>query len=334
MKKLIISSVLASLCALTAWAGPQPQRKALRTADDTVVINFGKSRITLVLATKADREKLKELDLNQLLSKVDGYIAVASQSKRDTVFTDKNTQYEINVADSSLIVVRQKPADAQKQNEESKEKEKQKDRDKDRRRSRKVIIDVFDLDLGLNTYFGSGGTPSGQPYELRPLGSRYVAMSSGIKVPLGKSPVKLRTGLELSWYNFMFANNVRVENQPSGVAFVPANIDLDRSKLTAAYLNLPVMFEIGRSYNTLALGLGGYVGYRLGSYTKEVYYESSGDKQKPKNHENFALSDLRYGLTTQLRVYRLTLFFNYDLNPLFAQGRGPELNAFSFGVRL
>ena len=26
------------------------------------------------------------------------------------------------------------------------------------------------------------------------------------------------------------------------------------------------------------------------------------------------------------------LFFNYDLNELFAEGKGPKLNAFSFGV--
>jgi hypothetical protein len=35
-----------------------------------------------------------------------------------------------------------------------------------------------------------------------------------------------------------------------------------------------------------------------------------------------------------MSVRSLDVFFNYDLNDLFNEGRGPELNAFSFGIIL
>ena len=43
------------------------------------------------------------------------------------------------------------------------------------------------------------------------------------------------------------------------------------------------------------------------------------------------MNNFRYGIRLQLGFKNTDLFFNYDLNPQFAKGKGQTLNAFSFG---
>ena len=76
-----------------------------------------------------------------------------------------------------------------------------------------------------------------------------------------------------------------------------------------------------------------YAGYRIASYTKYVTKED-GDKEKDKDKDGFYLNNFRYGVRGQIGFRGIDIFFNYDLNELFADNRGPELNAFSFGVVL
>ena len=74
-----------------------------------------------------------------------------------------------------------------------------------------------------------------------------------------------------------------------------------------------------------------YGGYRLASYTKQVF--DDGDRERKQiNHDNFYLNNLRYGVRFQFGVFDTDFFINYDLNDLFREGKGPELNAYSFGI--
>jgi hypothetical protein len=89
-----------------------------------------------------------------------------------------------------------------------------------------------------------------------------------------------------------------------------------------------IAFKKGKAFEYI--GVGGYVGYRLNSHSKVKY--SGGGKDKEFN--NFYLNDFRYGLTAQLGINNFPdLFFNYDFNDLFQNGRGPKVNAVSFGIK-
>ena len=79
------------------------------------------------------------------------------------------------------------------------------------------------------------------------------------------------------------------------------------------------------------LGIGPYMGYRIASKSKLVY-ESGDDREKEKDRDSFYLNNLRYGFRLQLGVRSTDLFINYDLNDLFADEKGPRLNAISFGL--
>ena len=140
----------------------------------------------------------------------------------------------------------------------------------------------------------------------------------------------------------MFSGDNYALETSNGVEFPEYETSLDKSKLTAAYINLPLMVHLDFADNNkrgLKLAFGGYAGYKVGSYTKIVYHEN-GDRQKDKEHSNFRLNDWRYGLRAEVGVGEdkfdsgLRLFFNYDLNTLFVENSNlPKLNAFSFGVR-
>ena len=49
----------------------------------------------------------------------------------------------------------------------------------------------------------------------------------------------------------------------------------------------------------------------------------------------YSLNNFRYGLTAEVDFRNAPTFFvNYDLNPLFRAGQGPQVRGLSFGVRL
>ena len=94
-----------------------------------------------------------------------------------------------------------------------------------------------------------------------------------------------------------------------------------------------MLLNLGFKKEKFKIGVGGYVGYRVGGYTKEVY--AGGGKEKDKG--SLALNNFKYGLTTEVGMkYGGTLFFRYDLNDLFkdSQTNMKDMRAFSFGIRI
>lgn len=210
----------------------------------------------------------------------------------------------------------------------------------------------FSSRSGFNIYFGfnaftntnsiSGGN-NPKDFELSPFGSRYFGFGwtrSGTISKGTNTAFKISYGLEVSWYNFMFENdNFLVKNaneigfrnyqDPQGKPVV-----LCRNKLTVASLNIPVMPYIAFKKSSVVtyIAAGGYVGYRMDSYTKTKEDDSG---KKEWNHSSFFLNNLRYGLAFELGLKNFPdLFVNYDLNNMFQDGRGPKVGGISFGIRL
>ncbi|MFM7329433.1 MAG: hypothetical protein ACKO3B_11940 [Bacteroidota bacterium] len=218
----------------------------------------------------------------------------------------------------------------------------------DGRKYRKTTYQSFNIDLGLNNYLSGGKfvDADNAPYTVRPLGSWYVGANSVYRTRLARK-LFIEWGLGGSIYNFKFQNDsLRVIRDANGVQFVNDTREADyrKSKLTAGYLQAsfvpvidfgankykPGVFN-GRSGRSLRFGVGPYAGYRVLGYTKQ-YYRIDGDKKRDRNHDNFYLNNLRYGIRAQIGFRDTDLFFTYDLNELFAKGKGPSLNAFSFGI--
>jgi hypothetical protein len=204
----------------------------------------------------------------------------------------------------------------------------------------------FNMDLGTNNYMSNGKFPDSENelYSVRPWGSWYVGLASIQRTKLDKK-FFLEWGLGVNWYNFKFQkDNILMIKDDNGTTFVEDTREVNyiKSKLTVAYVTaslIPVVDFGGNNRkariwegnsNSFRIGLGPYLSYRIASHSKLVY--ENGDKEKEKDHDSFYLNTIRYGARLQLGYRSTDLFFNYDFNELFTSGKGPALNAISFGV--
>lgn len=211
---------------------------------------------------------------------------------------------------------------------------------------------------GLNLYLGLNGTSGNLPavsiaqfpapllstdFGLKPMGSRYVGLEISRSIRLASNPksrFNLGYGLQFDWYNFMFDHNRIIQKGTDAVIFQPI-IDsnggetvLSKNKMTVSYVTLPIMphWTYSKESAVQMIGLGGYVSYRLDSYTKAI--EDKTDNLH-KNTSNLFVNQIRYGVRAEFALKHFPdLFFSYDLSPLFEKGKGPDVQAFSFGLRL
>jgi len=204
------------------------------------------------------------------------------------------------------------------------------------------------FDFGLNNYLNNGKFPdeTNELYTVKPLVAWNIALGITNTTKIA-GPLYLEWGGNVNWYNFKFENDrTRMEKTDNGVVFFE---DLDvrdprKSKFVVPYLNaqLVPMFQFGKARRDgwfpfdrdddsgFRIGMGGYAGYRIGSRHKYVIKQDN--RIRVKTRENYFVNNWRYGVRFQLGFRSFDFYANYDLNELFIEGKGPELNAFSFGI--
>lgn len=346
MKKQILAA-LFSVAALTTIAQPA----------DTLVVRVGKeSKVIFQIKDKQDLETLKHYNFQALMDDM-----LQKLEKRDTSALSKSSVDYLKDT-TKQVTETPRPEDTWiRDRNDDREDEwadvyRRERRDRDRDRYSRRMYHSFNIDLGMNNYLEDGHFPDGsnQLYTVKPWGSWYVGLTSTLRTRI-TNKFYLEWGAGVTWYNFKFSNfKTGITKDDTGVIFYEnprTDVEFTKSKLTVCYVNLSMvpMFDLGgysrkqMIFNgdrlnfdrrgSFRFGVGPYVGYRLDSYTKQVY-EENGDKQKSHYHDNYYLNNIRYGLRAQIGFRDTDIFFNYDMNELFIDGKGPKLNAFSFGITL
>lgn len=339
IKTTIRSKLVAVALMLIACIPVKAQQQK-----DTLIINAGSSQIMFLINDRQDLNLIEDYDLNAILKELRLSLE-QDTTGQEVIVKDVNGEKQ-QVKDTTIII------------EESTEEY------SDNKPKKKWSNHTFNIDLGTNNYLDNGKFPDADnaPYSVRPFGSWYVGLASVNKTNISDH-FYLEWGPSITWYNFKFQNDrIRVSKENDGLTFAEDNLLLDadfkKSKLTVSYINFSLvpMFQFGSAPERnnwsikkssdcfsmekgvydhtggFRIGLGGYGGYRIGSYTKVVY--DDGDKERDKDKNNFYLNNFRYGLRLQAGYRGTDIFFNYDLNELFSEGKGPQLNAFSFGIIL
>jgi hypothetical protein len=316
---------------------------------DTVIVELAKtSKMIFTIQDKKDLEILKHYNFQQLFNDILNRLEHPDStniSQTDSVKTELNVSNNEIEDDEEDQEANENIEDTHKYRREHHEHNERWRWHRDRNHWGNTW-QSFNFDLGMNNYIDNGNSAanSSANYVVRPWGSWYVAVNSVQRTRLAKA-FFLEWGLGMSWYNFKFENeNTWINKTADQVIFQPDPRDFDfiKSKLTVSYVNVSLIPVIDFSDdntkprlwdggNSFRIGLGPYAGYRIGSHSKQEYKED-GDRDRDKNRDNFYLNNLRYGARLQIGFRSTDLFFNYDMNKLFTEGKGPDLNAFSFGV--
>ncbi len=202
------------------------------------------------------------------------------------------------------------------------------------------------LDLGLNALVNRNALTA-QPgnqfnaVDLRTEGSRYVNIGLNWDPRLGgkHSLVSLTVGPEFAFNNYMLSGNNKWVNTNgrTDVVHETNGRQYQKTKLATSSVNLPVMLRLqlrdAHYRPTFLLGAGGFVGYRIKSWTK-LKYTSEGTTYKDKEDGSYNMENFLYGLQGTIGYGDLEFFAKYNLNPLFKTGAGPDTQVLSFGVRL
>lgn len=337
-------------CLSVSWTA------SAQTKTDSVIIKVGEaSKVIFAIGDRKDLETLKQYDfqavVNDLITKLEKNDSTPLAKPAETYVQpttptiSSNQESQEEDWDTSWRERDRRDRDSYRDRQEYRD---QNVVVRDRRYYGRRTYHSFNFDLGTNNYLSNNKFPdqNNDLYTVRPWGSWYVGLNSTQRTRVARK-LFLEWGLGVSWYNFKFQDEkILVGKDATGVNFSVDQRDLDfkKSKLTATFLNASIvpmldfggnrrkaMFFDGDHSESFRIGAGPYVGYRIDSYAKQVYKEE-GDKKDDRNRDNFYLNNIRYGLRVQVGFRDTDLFFNYDMNELFASGKGPELNAFSFGI--
>ncbi|HEX8658280.1 MAG TPA: outer membrane beta-barrel protein [Hymenobacter sp.] len=201
------------------------------------------------------------------------------------------------------------------------------------------------FDLGLNAfinqkeYLSPTGTP--EPLDLRTGGARYVNLGWDWNTRLGgkRSPLNITVGPHFAFNNYMLSGNNRWvnENGRTDVVRETNGRQYQKSKLASSSVNLPLMLQLklrdSHHKPTFSLGAGGFVGYRIKSWTK-LKYTNDGTTYKDKEDGSYNMENFLYGLQGTIGYRGLELFAKYNMNGLFKTAAGPDTQVLSFGLRV
>lgn len=291
---------------------------------DTVIIKFGEnSQLTLYIDNPEDRQTLSELDLNALVEKVNAYME--TQYSEEPVYSEANPQTVEKVEMETEIKTIQFENQANISNENIPKKFSCKDTCRNEN-----VKWVWNFDVGFNNYQQNGRVAGAIAQDLKAGRSNYFAIGTGLKTKIAER-TSFRVGAEISWNSLHFANDTRLETSEKGTTFVIDSFAVDKSKLNITYLSVPLMFQF-ESPKRWVFGLGGHLGYRIGTHFKREY-RTEGINKTEKEYDSFGVNDFKYGLRSEVGYEGWRLFMNYDLNALF-KGDSPDLQLLSFGFRM
>lgn len=179
--------------------------------------------------------------------------------------------------------------------------------------------------------------------ELNFFRSNEFSIGFGGKTRIGNvsSPLYVKYGLEISWYDFVFRNSSTYIQKDSAETTIgpdmSGTIRPSKSKYKTVYWNVPVMLQLDFSEGNardegFTLGVGGYVGIR-GSFKRKMTFSSdvvSDAKEVLK--DPFFSNQYRYGVMGQIGFGSFKITSKYDLNSFFQDGNGPDYQMASLTI--
>lgn len=342
MKKYLLLFCLMALVQV-GFAGSLKNYQPTFTSD-SIIVEFGKSgKVVIIVDNKEDFEKLKSMNINEIIRELDlaqneetGELTIVEikdkngNMKEVVKVTENGMETEVYIGGMRVLV------------DDSGVNTKVKIESGLKKKSDPPFRTFFNVDLGVNNYLNSDGQfpTSDNPYAVKGWGSWNVGLNWMAAQRISKG-FYWNFGIGFQFYNFKFENRDFQAVRGDGMIEFDQRTDVDgfKSKISASYLTATTMLELdfGRMGDNgrrgMRIAAGPYVGYRLGGQSKYVYRELGGSgRKKEKEATGLYLNNLRYGIRGEIGVGRVTFFTTYDLNSLYQEDKGPELNPITFGI--
>ncbi len=169
------------------------------------------------------------------------------------------------------------------------------------------------------------------------------------------------TGVGLQWNNYRFSKQTYLSSDSSQLmGYYMDGISVRKTKLTAMYITIPVMFEFQtkqpRRIHRFHFAIGGQVSARISTHTKIYYNEAnkpynlvdpvtgsivgtglspnSNNRNIVKNFNSFYLNPFKFDAMVRFGYGIINIYATYSLNTMFAKNKGPELYPFTAGITL
>lgn len=277
-------------------------------------------------------------------------LALSLNAQTDTIPAKKADTTNINLGNSKITIIEDKSGDkthvtvTQDSTIIVDTNELPDEPGKSVRRNKKMQNVWGGVELGINGLLNADRsfslTGADAPYSLDY--AKSVSVSVNIfeqKIRLVKNNLYLSTGIGLEFNNFRFDNNsLKLNPDTTPLAFTyDTTHTYTKNKLTAAYLNVPLLLTVAannkKGKNAFHISVGAMVGWKYRSHQKMVYNDGNG-KEKPKEFDNFNMNPFRFTAMARMGYKNIGVYANYSLNSLFLKNQGPELYPLTMGVSL
>lgn len=176
-----------------------------------------------------------------------------------------------------------------------------------------------------------------------------------------KKTIGFVTGLGLQWNNYRFSRQTFLTPDSTEIkGYYMDGVSVRKTKLTAMYLTVPIMFEFQtgqpRRINRFHFAVGGQISARISTHTKIYYNESNkpydlvdpvsgvvvansltptaNERNIVKNFNSFHMSPFKFDAMVRFGYGVINLYATYSLNTMFLKNKGPELYPFTAGITI
>ncbi|WP_405604339.1 hypothetical protein [Polaribacter sp. Asnod1-A03] len=220
------------------------------------------------------------------------------------------------------------------------------ERDRKVRRNRKTTSQ-FVFAIGVNNVLNNNKLNSLNNSEYKFWKSHFYELGWTWKTRVSDKPSQfyLKYGLSFLWNNLRLEDN-RIHVKSGNITEIETfSNPLSESRLRHVQMNFPVHLEWDLSKNrvysdgyvsdrtnrSLRLGVGGFVGFKLGTRQYLEYKDVDGVNVEEVQFDNFNMNTVNYGISTYLGYRSTSFYVKYDLNSLF---KNTETRNISLGIRL
>jgi hypothetical protein len=314
----------------------EEEKQALKEEVEQINQMLEKGTLTLAQAEEAKMKaaNLRANNIEQRIKEEETKLAMLVQRKLDgELATSEKEENVIQIGRSSIYI---------RYHEDEQDSLKRKARKCGERRTTSQFVLAF----GLNNHVVDGDWSSLEDSPFEAAGSRFFEWGVAWNSRLAKNNNLLHAKYGFS----VMYNTVRPKGNQSFVVngnqtnLEESALDIRKSRFKNVHLVFPVHLEFdftpkqtssdGSSYfrtqKSFRVGVGGYAGVNL--KTKQILRTNDNGGNRIKEKADFNASDFIYGLSSYVGYRDVSLYFKYDLNPVF-RSNPIDSNNVSLGVR-